>query len=198
MKKVNSLLVLLSSVLCLEIYPSNCFAQENREIKVYEYEASSEFPFGRLNPNTPSEAAQFDFMIGKCECIDEIKQEDGSWQKSDKSWLWQTQYVMNGYGVMDWGRAFRSIRVFDKKQDKWVVTFISAHPEYFSGIWKGGKAGNEIVLLRNERDKGIKYVKRLTFYNISKEGFDWKAESVYKDGSVKVNGMISCQKKVDG
>lgn len=60
--------------------------------KFTAYEPSAEHPFGRLNPEAPSETAQFAFMVGEFACDDEVLQMDGSWKKTKA--FWTASYMM--------------------------------------------------------------------------------------------------------
>ena len=61
------------------------------------YAPSPAFPFGRMHPDAPSELAQFAFMVGEFDCIDEIRQQDGSWIRFRA--IWNARYFLNGFGI---------------------------------------------------------------------------------------------------
>ena len=136
------------------------------------YEPSPAYPFGRMNPNAPPETEQFAFMIGAFDCIDQIRQQDGSWLEFPA--MWNAYYFLNGYGIQDkyWAPTFSTsnIRIFDAKKDKWMVTFFNM-PGYQSSVWEGVKEGERIVMRQGGQTTGS----GLTFYNISDNGFDWRS-----------------------
>lgn len=152
-----------------------------------EYEANKQYPFGRPHPKAPTELKQFSFMIGHCNCEDSIRSPaNNQWQKLKSTW--DGKYIMNGTAIQDGGTNERfnpmNIRVFDSKKKKWMVTYFST-PAYNSGVWEGKKEGNKMIMRKpTTAPNGMKGENRLTFYNISKQGFSWKGEFVSEDGSV--------------
>ncbi len=59
-------------------------------------------------------------------------------------------------------------------------------PNYGSGVWKGGMEDENMVLRQTQKAPGTDFdgFSRLTFSNISGQGFDWTGEWVSIDGSV--------------
>ncbi len=190
------LLLSVASVLCL-LFSSGSIADERSE--ALEYDPSPEHPFGRPNPQAPSELAQFAFMIGKNNCSEErLNSASGEWERSERTW--DAHYFLNGYGIFDSGKSTSSVnsnaRIFDTVSNQWQVTFFSM-PVYGSGVWKGGLEGNNIVLKQAQKAPGTQLdgFSRLTFSNIGKEGFDWAGEWVSEDGSIVFPfWRISCEK----
>ncbi len=156
------------------------------------FEASPAFPFGRLNPDAPPETAQFAFMIGEFECMDEIfNPQTGKWAKFPA--VWNAKYFLNGHGILDqyWSPAFSTsnIRIFDAKEKKWKVTFFRM-PNYASGVWEGVREGENLVMRQGDNKQGT----RLTFSGISKDGFKWVGESM-NDGKANAFWKSSCQRR---
>lgn len=152
------------------------------------FEPSSEYPYGRPNPEAPEKLAQFAFMIGQNDCTDErLNNASGEWDRSTRTW--DAHYFMNGYAIRDTGRSGGStngnIRVFDSSAQEWLVTFFSM-PTYGSGVWRGGMEEGNMVLKLPQKAPGtdIDGFSRLTFSNISNSGFNWDGEWVSEDGSV--------------
>lgn len=156
------------------------------------FEPSPAFPYGRLNPKAPPETAQFSFMIGEFDCVDEIiNPQDGKWVKFPA--IWNAKYFLNGHGIQDqyWSPQFSTsnIRIFDAKEKKWKVTFFRM-PGYNSGIWSGVKTGENLVMRQGDDKKGT----RLTFSSISKYGFEWVGESM-SDGKAIPFWKSSCKRR---
>ncbi|MEM7016630.1 MAG: hypothetical protein AAF512_04730 [Pseudomonadota bacterium] len=157
----------------------------------------AQHPFGRMNPAAPPETAQFAFMIGNNDCTEERRNSSGEWTKGTRSW--DAYYDMNGFAIRDGGSSGKAsnanIRAYDVKEKQWHVTFFSM-PTYSSGLWKGGKKGDKIVLKQPQKaPNGMDGSSRLTFFNMTDEGFDWIGEWVSENGSIVYPfWKISCQK----
>lgn len=147
-----------------------------------KYDPNPEYPFGRPNPKAPPELQQFAFMIGEFNTVEEIRQPDGTWKRSYATW--NGAYFLNGYGIRDYywneqeGFATANLRVFDSKKGEWVVTFFTK-PGFSTGVWTGKKEEDKMVMWKGDETKGS----RLTFYNITKDGYEWIGES-FKEGKV--------------
>ena len=170
--------------------------EKSEEPAFGEFEPNAAYPYGRPNTDAPEELQQFHFLVGDNECIDHIRQADGSWQEIEAKW--NATYFMNGYGIQDkyWTNSSfvtSNIRVFDAKRDKWIVTFFSM-PGYSSGVWEGVIEDQNLVM-RQERTKsdGTETLSRLTFYNITDRGFEWVAESLNGENVVQ-DWKSSCKK----
>ncbi len=197
MMKSKKVLFLTLALLGLGFY---CWAQSSSAYyeRIQEYEPSDQYPFGRLHPDAPSETSQFDFMVGICDCTDSVRTADGSWFGYPS--VWRAKYFLNGYAIQDnyfHGKGHTSnLRIFDPKTETWKVTFMQVLPNYFTGTWEGGMEGSEMVLSRESTNsKGIKTKSRLTFYNISEKGYDWKAEQIRADGSAYATWKQFCKKR---
>lgn len=156
------------------------------------FEPSPAFPYGRFNPEVPSETAQFAFMIGEFDCVDEIiNPQDGKWVKFPA--IWNAKYFLNGHGIQDqyWSPRFSTsnIRIFDEKEKKWKVTFFRM-PGYNSGVWSGVREGENLLMRQGDDKKGT----RLTFSSITKDGFEWVGESM-ADGKANAFWKSSCKRR---
>lgn len=134
------------------------------------YAPSPAHPFGRPHPEAPPELAQFAFMVGEFDCVDELRRRDGTRLRFRA--IWNAKYFLNGFGIQDqyWTPQFytSNIRIFDSDSDLWQVTFFRM-PEYQSGVWQGRKEGDAMIMRNGGRTSGP----GLTFHNISPDGFDW-------------------------
>lgn len=156
------------------------------------YEPSPAFPYGRLNPKAPPETKQFAFMIGEFDCVDEIiNPQTGKWAKFPA--IWNAKYFLNGYAIQDqyWSPPFSTsnIRIFDAKDKKWKVTFFRM-PGYSASTISGKKEGKNMVMRQDTDRQGMK----LTFYNISKYGFDWVGENL-REGKATPFWKSSCNRR---
>jgi hypothetical protein len=150
-----------------------------------------QYPFGRLNPSAPEATADFQPMIGTCDCISVNRNPDGTWQDSLKM-EWQFKYIMNGTAVQDevWrenGLMAGSLRFYNADSSKWHVSYYAnnAIPATLP-TWSGSKNdhGNIVLYMPQKAPNGMAGFSRLTFHNIRTDGFDWKGEWVSKDESI--------------
>ena len=168
-----------------------------------QYEPSTENPYGMLNPAAPEGTGDFDQIIGTCDCKSVNRNPDGTWQDTLKM-EWQFKYIMNGTAVQDevWREnnlMAGSIRQFNADSAKWYVSYYSSTSIPASlPCWNGAKnEEGEIVLnMAQKAPNGMDGSSRLTFHNISAEGFNWKGEWVSQDGSIVYPfWTISCRKR---
>ena len=156
-----------------------------------QYESSEQFPFGQLNPDAPTQTADFDPMIGLCDCKSVSRNQDGTWADTLEM-VWKFKYIMNGYGVQD--EVWRdqnlfagSIRQFHQDSGMWVVSYYSFPSVPFKpGVWHGNKDQNQIVLYKDQKaPNGMEGDSRLTFFDMDKtKGFKWKGEWVSKNREI--------------
>ena len=190
--KMKAILALAFYIVC-----TNAFAQQN------DYEPNHQYPYGRLNPSSPTGTGDFDMLIGTCECKSVSRNQDGSWQDTLRM-EWQFKYIMNGTAVQDevWREndmMAGSIRQFNADSAKWYVSYYTnTNIPASLPAWSGSKnAEGNIVLYRDQKaPNGMEGFSRLTFYDISNNGFNWKGEWISKDDSVIYPyWMIFCHKK---
>jgi len=144
-----------------------------------QYEPSVVHPHGRPHPDAPAELAQFAFFIGAFDCTDGRLGPNGEWIEFPA--VWNGHYFMNGHAIQDqyWAPGFytSNVRQYDESEDVWKVSFFS-EPAYSTGIWVGGVEDDAIVLRRViVQPDGRTIVSRLTFSDISDDGFFWEGSS---------------------
>lgn len=166
------------------------------------YEPSPAHPFGQPNPSAPPELRQFDFMIGEFDCVDEIRGADGAWQRTDA--IWNASYFLNGYGIQDvyWCDTFATsnVRIYDPATGAWRVNFFRAPSTAVgAGQWVGeehvGEQGRRLVMWSGSPDR--KNGSRLTFFDITDDGFRWHSESL-RDGVATVGWKSDCKRRRRG
>lgn len=168
----------------------------------HDYEPSAENPFGLRNPDAPEQLDDFKPLIGECACTSERKNPDGTWAEPI-AMTWTFKYIMNGTAIQDEtikadGIHSGSIRQFNADSLKWYVhyyTSASATPSLSS--WEGAKKEDgKIVLYKPQKaPNGMDGFSRLTFYDISKSGYQWIGEWVDPSETVVFPfWRISCTK----
>ena len=167
-----------------------------------DYEPSKDFPYGRANPEAPDQLKDFAPLIGTCNCKSETRNKDKSWAKPIDM-IWKFKYIMNGKAVQDEtlkadGKHSGSIRQYSQDSARWYVHYYSS-----AGItaqlsaWEGNKKGEDIVLYREQKaPNGMDGYYRITFANISNDGFNWIGEWVTRDESFSYpTWKITCIKR---
>lgn len=167
-----------------------------------DYSASSQYPFGQLNPDAPKELSGFKELIGLCDCKSQSRNQDGTWAE-EISMTWTFKYIMNGMGIQDEtikedGKHSGSIRQFDIKNKHWKVYYYSttSNPKTLP-VWTGNRDLNKIVLYRDQKSpNGMDGFYRLTFSDISNNGYDWIGEWVDKNEKIIYpTWKIACKKR---
>lgn len=157
----------------------------------YEYEPSEKFPYGRLNPEAPKQTGDFGGVIGKHECLSVSRVNATTWADTVKM-EWVFKYIMNGKGVQDEtlkedGIHSGSIRQFNADSSRWYVHYYSskgASPKL--GTWEGNlnEQGNIVLYKDQPAPNGMQGSYKLTFSNITKDGFNWLGEWVNVDETI--------------
>lgn len=185
MKRIKITLILISIL----FYFLQLSAQMD---SVFTYEATVDYPFGRLNPSAPVEVGEYDAMIGVCDCYRVSRKADGEWDPDSIKMTWKFKYIMNGTAIQDelWrenGQYAGSIRQYHPDSALWVVAYFS-NPGMTMATrdWTGGKVEEDIVLYKGQMSpNGIQGDSKLTFTNISEKGFDWIGAWISKDKTIE-------------
>lgn len=169
----------------------------------YNFEPSAENPYGLPNPEAPQELLDFAPLIGECNCKSVSRNQDQTWADPvDMIWRWK--YIMNGMAVQDEtlkadGKHSGSVRQFIADSTKWYVHYYSSGaPSTKLPTWEGTKKENGDIILYKEQKapNGIEGYFRLTFSEISSEGYKWVGEWVDKaENIVYPTWKIDCNRK---
>lgn len=153
----------------------------------FKYEPNEAYPFGRPHPDAPEQIKDYQILIGLSDCKSLTRNNEGEWNKDSVDVIWRYKYIMNGMAVQDESLKAdqihtSSIRQFNQEAGKWYVTFFSsAAPSNSFTSWEGGMTGNEMILTKEQKaPNGMEGFYKITFYDISKNGFNWKGEWVDK------------------
>ncbi|WP_462248213.1 hypothetical protein [Ekhidna sp.] len=173
-------LLLLLSIIAY----SNLIAQ-------YNYEPSTEYPYGRLNPEAPEQTADYAPIIGACKCKSVARVNQTTWADTVMM-RWTFKYIMNGMAVQDQtlkadGVHSGSIRQYNADSSNWYVHYYStsaATPTL--SAWSGNKVENgDIVLYKDQTaPNGMEGFFKIVFSNISEDGFNWTGAWVDKTESI--------------
>ncbi len=171
--------------------------------ELYPYEPSMAHPFGLLNPAAPKAVADFAPLIGTCDCKSVSRINQQTW--ADTVLMeWTFKYIMNGMAVQDLtlkadGAHSGSIRQYVADSAKWYVHYFSqSSPSTTLPVWEGNKVSEDkIVLYRQQAaPNGTDGFYRLTFSDISEEGFNWVGEWVNMGETFRYpTWVIYCRKR---
>jgi hypothetical protein len=189
---------------CLIILIFSHFTILNAQEFSGEYEASETYPYGHRNPSVSDQIDDFAPMIGICDCKSLRRNPDQTWQDT-LDLIWKFKYVLNGTAIQDqtWAEGIyaTSIRQIHPDSAVWVVRY-NSYPtiNLSSKPWIGKKEGENIVLLQEQKaPNGFNGFSRLTFSDISEEGFNWTGEWVSDaKGIVFPFWYIWCKKREIG
>lgn len=170
-----------------------------------DYKVTSENPFGKLNPEAAPQTADYEDLIGICDCKSVTRNPDQSWA-DPQDMTWTFKYIMNGMAVQDEtlkedGSHSGSIRQFIADSSKWYVHYYSNRtPTARLSTWEGGKLGDSIVLYNPQKaPNGMDGFYRITFKDINEKGFNWLGEWVDTTESfIFPTWRISCIKRPSG
>lgn len=174
---------------------TTCFSQ-------YKYEPTKENPYGQMNPDAPEQLKDFAQLIGICDCKSETRKADKSWGEP-VNMTWTFKYIMNGMAIQDEtlkedGAHSGSIRQFNADSLKWYVHYYSStSATKILSSWEGNANDSSIVLYREQKaPNGMEGYYRLTFYDISENGYKWIGEWVDKTEKFSYpTWKISCTRR---
>lgn len=168
----------------------------------YDYNSSPEHPYGQYNPKAPAALQDFAPLIGTCDCTSTSRLPDGTWADPVQM-TWTFRYIMNGMAIQDEtlkedGKHSGSIRIYDDQKETWLIHYYTSSAPTGTALpfWTGGKADNKLVFLREQKaPNGAPGDFRLTFYEISTDGYRWVGEWVSADKSIVYpTWKIDCQR----
>jgi hypothetical protein len=181
-----------------------CFSLLNGSILMAQTEngPTSKHPFGKPNPNAPKEISDYQPLIGLCDCSSYRKGKDNNWLPPI-AMTWEFKYIMNGMAVQDETLKADSIhtgsiRQYNADSSTWYVHYYTtavASPSLKT--WKGGTVNNDIVLYSDQPSpNGLEGFYKITFSDISNDGFNWLGAWVNKDESIVFpTWKIECKKR---
>lgn len=178
----------------------------NAQNQSYDYEPSSEHPFGLPNPDAPEQIKDWAPLIGECDCMSTRRNPDQTWGDPIPM-TWRYKYILNGKAVQDEtlksdGTHSGSIRQYNPDSSLWYVHYYSSAASTPTlSAWEGNlnEEGKIILYKPQAAPNGMDGFYKITFYDISDEGFRWLGEWVSVDESFKLpTWKIDCKKRSHG
>ena len=171
----------------------------------YKYAVSEKHPFGLPNPDAPPQILDYAPIIGICDCKSIARNQDQTWQTEPVDMIWRFKYIMNGFGVQDEtlksdGTHSGSIRQFDQDSSKWFVHYYTNRGVTpVLSAWSGNKNDNgDIILYKPQKaPNDMDGFYKITFSEISEEGFNWLGEWVNTAETFSFpTWKIECKKRI--
>ncbi len=166
-----------------------------------------------LNPNAPAETKQFGQFDGIWYCTEQMPDPDTGELKETSTAYWAWKYILGGYGVQDFHYQGKNespfwiyfkrdliltqIRIYDPREEVWKVAFINNHagqgPARVFGRFTAYGDGDDVIMDWDPQDPAN--LKRITFYDIERESFEWKVENSVDEGKTwKLLSRISAKR----
>jgi len=140
--------------------------------------------YGAAAPRLPSEARQFDFLIGEWDAHQTITFPNG--QSVEFPSITTGVYTLNGHAVMEYGwydvdpslpdAATSIVRIYNRATRQWECMYTTNRFNsvlYFGGV----REDKKIVLHLFDTDAANPTIQHYIFHNIREDGYDWYAES---------------------
>lgn len=141
------------------------------------------------NPEAPKQLHHWSPLIGKWRTTEEGLKPDGSaWQPS-KSAQWNFYWAMDGWAVRDEyfspplddvqaeplkRQIGTNLRIFNADKNEWIMAWLTKDGKRVD-VYQANSDGNTIVMRSAPLTEGGKH-RRITFFDIKKDSFEWKLE----------------------
>ncbi len=181
------------ALLLLVLLGGTAMAQQKEVTALYE--PSSINPYGKANPKAPKALQQFEFLVGTCDCVEQVLQK-GEW-KTGKM-VWTGTYALNGMAIQDkfWNNEFAgtSMRIYDENTDEWRINFFRM-PNNTPAEWVGKQDGYRMVLTPAPNAQPNTGTLETVFENITHNGFEWSVAFTSNQNQHTVLWKRSCTKR---
>ena len=152
-------------------------------------ETATIFNPGMMAEGAPSELRHWSKLVGQWAVDSEKLKRDGSgWESSGKA-DWDFFWAFNGWGIQDnytspplsekmEDESMRqqgiNLRIYNTDTKQWVLTWLatrSAVPANFTAE----STDDQVVMISDDKDANGNY-RRITFYDMTEDSFEWKME----------------------
>jgi hypothetical protein len=157
-------------------------------------------PETKLNPDAPKETELLGQLIGTWDIDQSIINSDGTWGDRKRKAKWRWYYILDGQAIQDDWIAIDSlnnevvtgtnIRIYNPEEQQWHMAWIDKNVRRLAPFTAINDSGKVIMDGTNAKGRQIKN----TFFNISKNEFDWKQEWTFDEGKswvvvTKIHGV---------
>jgi hypothetical protein len=154
----------------------------------------------KLNSDAPKETELLGQLVGTWDIDQSIINSDGTWGDRKVKAKWKWYYILDGHAIQDDWITFDSlndevvtgtnIRIYNSEEKQWYMAWIDKANRRLATFTAVNDNGKVIMDGTNAKGRHIKN----TFFNISKNEFDWKQEWTLDEGKTwivvtKIHGV---------
>ena len=155
------------------------------------YQPDPDTPIGVRNPAAPPQTAEFDFLIGDWDAAITLRTTNG--QTLNYIAHWHNVWIVDGFVVMqEWRGPYSSgseIRQFNAQLGHWEGVNIyagSGTPQSTTARFENGEM---VVTAHKVDDERGPVIGRETYFNITEDSFEMRADQSYDDGETWERGV---------
>lgn len=141
------------------------------------------------NPDAPEQLQHWSSLIGKWRTTEEGLKPDGSAWQASKSAQWNFYWAMDGWAVRDEyfspplddseadplkRQIGTNLRIFNPDKNEWIMAWLTKDGKRVD-VYQATSSDKNIVMRTDPLSEGGKY-RRITFFDIKKDSFEWKLE----------------------
>ncbi|MEP5611369.1 MAG: hypothetical protein ABJP45_03935 [Cyclobacteriaceae bacterium] len=161
---------------------------------------SAQTAYGKLNPNAPAETIQWGQFAGKWDCISRDLV-DSIWYENKATWKWE--YILGGHAILnEWWQEDTSpnppskeyyatgVFIVNRETKLWEAVVLNTRPHKISSKFEAEYKDSTIQM---HDGTGTWLV---TFYDITKDSFEWKYEVLRSKGVWSPISTISATRRL--
>ncbi|KAA3613108.1 MAG: hypothetical protein D8M58_12430 [Calditrichaeota bacterium] len=159
----------------------------------------------KLHPDAPPETKLLSQLFGEWDAYQVKRNKDGSWSSDTTHSAWRWYSILDGHAIQDdwitispgWTPERKivgtNIRIYNAKEKQWHMAWIDKTNRRTATFTAKNENDTVIMSGKNAMGRDVK----ITFYNFTKETFDWKQEWTFDGGQswVEVTKM-HCKRKL--
>lgn len=152
------------------------------------------------NINAPKEVEQYGRFVGSWACEISNLTREGDW--INEMATWNFVYILDGFAIQDFwfkkntpasgqNRDYlgSNLRIFNPDSKKWKCAWVQNGSLDMNAIWTSYRTASDEMIIH---DDSMNW--QITFYNITKETFDWKWDFKLEDGSMQTRVKLKAKR----
>lgn len=168
----------------------------------------TEIPRKGLHPDAPPETQILSQIFGEWDAYQVRKNRDGTWSTDTTHYEWRWYSILDGHAIQDDWFKFEgstgsvqtphivgtNIRIYNASEKQWHMAWIDKTNRKLATFTARNENNMVIMSGKNARGREVKN----TFFNLSKDTFDWKQEWTFDGGNSWVEvSQIHCKRQKD-